>query len=130
MFQEQPFLKKQLYIVSYVIGGLLFQHGIRAGDPYAGVDIEELLNAIVALSDRSRSEDDVTPFIQQWHPMVDSLSAGFPTGLGLPDLYSNVATIMQQMLVPLTWLTDAADVKYLSPLLRLLQRQNRWLLGR
>jgi NAD-dependent SIR2 family protein deacetylase len=61
-------------VLQFVVGGLLFQQGIRGENPYNGVNIEDLFNAVLLLSDRQNSE--VSPFISSWHPQLISLESG------------------------------------------------------
>jgi hypothetical protein len=58
-------------VLRFVVGGLLFQQGIRGKDPYAGVDVEDLFNAVLLLGDRENLE--AAPFVGSWHSMVDKL---------------------------------------------------------
>ncbi len=46
----------------------MFQRGVRGNNPYGGVDVEELFNAVQLLEGRSNLE--AAPFIGSWHPMV------------------------------------------------------------
>lgn len=61
-------------VLQFVIGGLLFQHGINGENPYNGVNIEELFNAVILLGERQKSE--LSPFISSWHPQVIGLEGG------------------------------------------------------
>lgn len=58
-------------IISFVLGGLLFQKGIRGEDPYSGVDVEELFAAVQLLGQRETLP--AAAFVGSWHSMVDQL---------------------------------------------------------
>lgn len=68
---QQPQIEKALL---FVLGGLLFQQGIKGENPYDGVNIEDLFNAVNMLNDRQHSE--LTPFINSWHPQLVELAGG------------------------------------------------------
>jgi hypothetical protein len=68
-FHQDVLLRKQAHVISFVIGGLLFQHGVRGNDPLAeGVNVEELFNAVILLAERNTLE--AAPFVGSWHAMV------------------------------------------------------------
>lgn len=57
-------------VISYVVGGLLFDGGQRNEDPLAGqINVEALFNAVQLLAERNSLE--AAPFIGSWHPMVE-----------------------------------------------------------
>lgn len=57
-------------VLAFVVGGLLFDKGIKGENPLkSGVNVEELFNAVDLLSQRNRSE--ASPFVGSWHSMVD-----------------------------------------------------------
>jgi hypothetical protein len=59
-------------IVSFVVGGLLFEQGTRNRNPLlARVNVEDLFNAILLLAERRTLE--AAPFIAAWHQLVDDL---------------------------------------------------------
>lgn len=60
-------------VISFVAGGLMFRAGMTGGDPFSGVDVEEVLNAISLLAERDQLE--ASPFIAAWHPRVDELDS-------------------------------------------------------
>jgi SIR2-like domain len=69
-FRQQPHLARHARVVSFVLGGLLFNRGIQGDDPLSsGVNVEEFFNAIQLLADRSTLE--AAPFVGSWHSMVE-----------------------------------------------------------
>jgi hypothetical protein len=61
-------------VLQFVVGGLLFQQGIKGENPFDGVNIEDLFNAVILLGDRQNSE--LGPFISSWHPQLIGLESG------------------------------------------------------
>jgi len=61
-------------VLHFVAGGLLFQQGIKGKNPFDGVNIEDLFNAVKLLGDRQKSE--LGPFISSWHPQLVGLESG------------------------------------------------------
>jgi hypothetical protein len=69
-FRQQPHLARHAPVVSFVLGGLLFNQGIQGNDPLSsGVNVEEFFNAIQLLADRGSLE--AAPFVGSWHSMVE-----------------------------------------------------------
>lgn len=69
--KPQGSLAEYRHIVNFIIGGLLFRKGERDINPLAaGVDVEDLFNAVLLLSDRDSLE--MSPFVNLWHPMVEA----------------------------------------------------------
>jgi len=64
-------------VLKYVIGGLMFQNSTKGGDPYAGVNIEDLFNSIAMLG--NRRELEAAPFIGSWHYKVDEFDTEMPS---------------------------------------------------
>lgn len=79
-----PNLARHSHLLNFLIGGLLFQRGIRNESPFGGVDVEELFNAALLLADRNQLE--MAPFIGSWHSMVDELDLLRPTTLNFDRL--------------------------------------------
>ena len=75
-FTENDFFRYDQYskVLKFVIGGLLFQQGVKGKNPFDGVNIEELFNTIIMLGDRENSE--LIPFISSWHPKLVGLESG------------------------------------------------------
>ncbi len=64
-------------ILAFVVGGLLFDKGIKGDNPLtSGVNVEELFNAVDLLSQRNSLE--ASPFVGSWHSMVDEFDKIFP----------------------------------------------------
>ena len=61
-------------VLQFVVGGLLFQQGIKGENPFDGINIEDLFNAVKLLGDRQNS--DLSPFISSWHPELEGLENG------------------------------------------------------
>jgi hypothetical protein len=67
---ENKYSDKYTKIVSFVIGGLLFQNGIQGLNPLKiGVNVEDLFNAIELLANRHTLE--AAAFVGSWHAMID-----------------------------------------------------------
>lgn len=71
-------------VLQFVVGGLMFQKGIKGENPYHGVNIEDLFNAVRLLGDRQDSE--LSPFISSWHPQIVGLESGRMSSLTSLDL--------------------------------------------
>lgn len=69
-------LSKSSHILRFVVGGLLFQKGSAGENPYDGVNIEDVFNAIQMLAERQTLE--ATPFMGSWHPLVEELDVFEP----------------------------------------------------
>jgi NAD-dependent SIR2 family protein deacetylase len=68
-FRKEPGLGRHGHVISFAIGGLLFQQGIRGDAPLEGrVNVEELFNAVQLLAERNTLE--AAPFVGSWHAMV------------------------------------------------------------
>lgn len=75
-FSQDPRLQKYHRILSFIIGGLLFQKAKSGINPYNGVNVEEVFNAILLLADRQSLE--VAPFIGSWDDTIASLDRSIP----------------------------------------------------
>ena len=73
LFANKPTLSKQSRALNYVIGGLMLQKGARGENPYEGLNIEDVFNAMDLLAERTHFE--AAPFIAGWHPVVEELDA-------------------------------------------------------
>lgn len=71
LFGNDPELSKHSHVLRFAVGGLLFQQGINGNDPFSGIDVEALFNAIQLLA--GRQELEAAPFIGSWHPLVEGL---------------------------------------------------------
>jgi hypothetical protein len=85
VFRARPF-QRLADVVSFVTGGLLFQQGIKGENPLeAGVNVEELFNAVQLLANRHTLE--AAPFIGSWHAMVQEFDRARPPSPQLDRLY-------------------------------------------
>jgi len=76
-FRADFSLKKHAHVISFVIGGLLFEAGKNNQDPLsAGVNVEELFNAVQLLAERNTLE--AAPFVGSWHAMVEEFDKSYP----------------------------------------------------
>lgn len=72
LFREDILLQRYSPVISFVVGGLLFQQGVKGEDPLqGGVNVEELFNAVQLLAERNTLE--AAPFVGSWHAMVQEL---------------------------------------------------------
>jgi len=83
-------------LLNFVIGGLLFQKGLRKEDPFGGVNIEDLFTTIELLSDRQNSE--LSPFVGSWHPFLQDIQRGTVSGYTsrnlLDEIYDPIRTTL------------------------------------
>lgn len=63
--QDQQYYK----VFSFIVGGLLFQKGKDGKNPYDGVNVEEVFNAVQLLANRQSLE--LAPFVGSWNEMID-----------------------------------------------------------
>lgn len=72
LFDQDPHISDTCSrALRFAAGGLLFQRGIKGEDPFEGVNVEELFNAVQLLAERETLE--AAPFIGSWHPLVETL---------------------------------------------------------
>ena len=77
-FRQNPSLRKHAHVISFVIGGLLFEAGKNNLNPSsAGVNVEDLFNAVQLLAERNSLE--AAPFVGSWHPMVEEFDKVYPS---------------------------------------------------
>lgn len=76
VFRGNPSLAREARVLSFVVGGLLFQAASRGGDPFGGVNVEDLFNAVQLLAQRRTLE--AAPFVGSWHAMVDEFDTREP----------------------------------------------------
>jgi hypothetical protein len=91
-------VSRHSHLIKFVVGGLLFQKGIRDEDPFQGVDVEELFNAVILLADRTSLE--AAPFIGSWHALVEKFDQ-VPSSYGSMDklntaIYESVSTAVSK----------------------------------
>ena len=81
--------REQARVLHFVVGGLLFQAGIRDQNPLSsGVDVEELFSAAQMLAEKSNLE--AAPFIGSWHTMIDELDRVQMPSWAIDDLYEQI----------------------------------------
>jgi NAD-dependent SIR2 family protein deacetylase len=95
-YTNYPQTKK---VIRFVVGGLLFQQGISGNDPYDGVNIEDLFNAMLLLGERQNSE--LGPFISSWHPQLEGLASGEWTASKGQDLLETIYGPIEEYLAEL-----------------------------
>lgn len=71
IFASDPRYRKYHRVLTFIIGGLLFQKGKTGKNPFDGVNVEDVFNAILLLADRQALE--MAPFVGSWDSMVDLL---------------------------------------------------------
>jgi len=72
LFSKYPQYDRKYYgVLSFIIGGLLFQKGKKGLNPYDGVNVEEVFNAVQLLANRQSLE--LAPFVGSWNEMIDML---------------------------------------------------------
>lgn len=74
VFSKDWMLQRHSKVLRFVVGGLLFKQGTRGENPFDGVNIEDLFNAVLSLAERKNSE--LTPFVSSWNPAIDELEGG------------------------------------------------------
>jgi len=85
IFRESLPLQTHSRVVAFVVGGLLFKKGIEGNDALtAGVNVEELFNAVQLLAERGTLE--AAPFVGSWHSMVEELDKIDPPTLSLSKI--------------------------------------------
>lgn len=77
LFGTSTAISKHSQVLRFVIGGLLFQKGGRGENPFSGVNIEDVFNAIQTLAERQTLE--AAPFMGSWHPKVEELDVLEPS---------------------------------------------------
>lgn len=65
-------------VLNFVIGGLLYEAGKRNNNPLTnGVNVEDLFNAVLLLSERNTLE--VSPFVGSWDAMIEAFDKVTPS---------------------------------------------------
>ena len=122
-------------VVGLVIGGLRFQRGLRnddVSDPR--VNVEDLFNAVEMLGNRNMLE--AAPFVSTWHPIIADFDKLYVRdvrgGYDWSDrqkkpwegaVFQRTNERMIRVLAQLVWINEVEKVRYLTPLLRLLEKQ-------
>ncbi|MGI8979826.1 MAG: SIR2 family protein [Pirellulaceae bacterium] len=77
-FRKNSRLSRIGHLISFVIGGLLFEAGKNNRDPLSSeVNVEDLFNAVQMLADRHNLE--ASPFVGSWHAMIDEFDKEVPS---------------------------------------------------
>ncbi len=91
--RKDPFLNKHAHVISFVIGGLLFEAGKNNLDPLTvGVNVEELFNAVQLLAERHTLE--AAPFVGSWHAMVEEFDKTYPSRTNTRSLSQSIYRIV------------------------------------
>lgn len=86
LFRQSPHRQIDSRVLAFVIGGLLFKRGMEGEDALtAGVNVEELFNAVQLLAERGRLE--ASPFVGSWHAVVDELDQIDPPEVSLSAIH-------------------------------------------
>ena len=98
-FDEKPSSRQYAQVAKFVVGGLLFQQGIRGDNPLdSRVNVEDVFNAVQLLAERNTIE--AAPFIGAWHAMIEELDQINEPILGLDrlmrEIYNDVRKQLQE----------------------------------
>ncbi len=98
LFANDIRFRKYYRVLSFIVGGLLFQKAKSGINPYDGVNVEEVFNAILLLADRQTLE--VAPFVGSWDEMVDRLDRSTKYSPNISklneEIYKSVAATISQ----------------------------------
>jgi hypothetical protein len=75
-------------LLRFAVGGQLFQQGIRGENPFEGVNIEDVFNAIDLLA--ARQELEAAPFIGSWHPLVEEFDRERPSAAAIREVQQGI----------------------------------------
>ena len=76
--RANPLFTKQAHVLSYVVGGLLFEAGKNNFNPLEpAINVEDLFNAVQLLGERSSLE--AAPFIGSWHSFIEEFDKIYPS---------------------------------------------------
>lgn len=116
-FNADSRLEKEAKVLSFLNEQLIAAARKRSGNPAIdSVDIEELYNAVLLLSERDTLE--ISPFVDSWLPELSRIK-------DLDELLWSIMLRMEMMLEELTLVRDEKKVEYLKPILNLASRQKR-----
>lgn len=108
----------------FVAGGMLLRQGSMGADPFYGVNVEELFQALQMLRDKNSL---VISGLITWHPEIEALwrrkSATSTSSYEL--FFGDLERLFAHALINLTHISDPATVSYLEPLRRPLAHQNK-----
>jgi hypothetical protein len=116
-FNTDSRLEKEAEVLNFLNEQLIEAARRRTSDPTIDcVDIEELYNAILLLSEREKLE--ISPFVESWLPDLSKIK-------DLGELLGNIMFQMEMMLEGLTLIKDEKKIEYLKPILNLARRHKR-----
>jgi hypothetical protein len=68
--RDKPQFRREAHLLSFIAGGLLQKAGRDNSNPFtAGVNVEDLFNAVSLLGERETLE--AAPFVASWDPMLE-----------------------------------------------------------
>ena len=108
----------------FVAGGMLLRQGDMGENPFYGVNVEELFQALQMLKAKNRL---VISGLVTWHPEIEALwrkKSGGKSG-AYEQFFEDLTRLFARALINLTNILDPASVSYLQPLLRPLSSQNK-----
>jgi hypothetical protein len=109
--------EKEAKVLNFLNEQLIAAARKRTSDPAIDcVDIEELYNAILLLSEREKLE--ISPFVESWLPDLSKIK-------DLNELLGKIMFWMEMMLEELTLIKDEKKIEYLKPILNLASRHRR-----
>ena len=108
----------------FVAGGMLLRQGSMGENPFYGVNVEELFQALQMLREKDRL---VISGLVTWHPEIEALwrkKSEYGTE-PYENFFRDLERLFARALINLTNITDPATVAYLQPLLRPLSHQSK-----
>lgn len=110
-FNADTRFEKEAEILNFVNERLIEAARKRSSNPAIDcVDVEELYNAILLLSERERLE--ISPFVESWHPDLISIKDA-------DEIFSSIMLKMEMMLEEMTLIKDEKLIEHLKPVLNL-----------
>lgn len=109
LFRNDVEMKRYSPVISFVVGGLLFQQGVKGEDPLRlGVNVEELFNAVQLLAERNTLE--VAPLVGSWHARVQELDRARLPELHFDRVYRLIhGELINKMLSALSYSPSGAN---------------------
>ena len=87
--QKFQSISKYNEVMNFVMGGLLFQEGVKGNNPQdSGINVEDLFNAVQLLAERNTLE--AAPFVGSWHSKVEEFDRTSPHFLNLNELIEGI----------------------------------------
>ena len=108
----------------FVAGGMLLRQGSIGENPFYGVNVEELFQALQMLKEKNRL---VISGLVTWHPEIEALWREKSGNSIKPyeQFFQDLERLFARALINLTNITDPDTVSYLRPLRRPLSYQNK-----